>query len=198
MLRPTGVQSGKSRCRGKARKTQCRSSNFLVLSTINSQLSTIGAADFVPRAIMLLDVRGRLSRAKDRECRERSEALFSIRKICRRFTGARTGRASIQTLFRHGRNPPALSRQVAHESRVYEETRGALAGPKSHGSRQRLLRNGGRVRRACGEIRAPGPSRRTPDRSDRQSTARGRDRRLTPKFPPSSYRLDPAVAGDPP
>ena len=45
MLRTTGIQSGKSRCRRKARKTQCRSFELCRLSTLNSQLSTIGAAD---------------------------------------------------------------------------------------------------------------------------------------------------------
>src|SRR6266446_889125 len=60
MLRATGIQPGQPRCGSEARKTQCRSFEFCRLSTINSQLSTIGTADFVPRALLLVDVRGRL------------------------------------------------------------------------------------------------------------------------------------------
>ncbi len=61
MLRTTGIQSGKSRCRCKTRKTQCRSSKCFHLSRLTSHLSAIATADSFPRAVVLVDVRGRLS-----------------------------------------------------------------------------------------------------------------------------------------
>ncbi len=81
-------------------------------------------ADSFPRAVVLVDVCGRLSRAKDRQRGECGEALFSLRKICGRFTCARTRRASIQESSCNSRDPRALPRQVAHESRVHGDTCG--------------------------------------------------------------------------
>ena len=64
--------------------------NVDLLSSLNCQSDAdVQAANTVPRAIVLVDVRGRLSRAKDRERRKDRAALFFIRRICRRLARRR-------------------------------------------------------------------------------------------------------------
>ena len=77
---------GKSGHRGETGKRQRGSS----LITQCQSDADVQAANSVPRAVVLVDVRGRLSRAKDRERRKDRAALFFIRRICRRLARRRS------------------------------------------------------------------------------------------------------------
>ena len=82
----------------KDRKTQCGPS---LISPI------LQHSDPVSRAVVLVDVRGRLSRAKDRERGEDSESLFLVRKIRERSARAGTGYAALQAFIRLRRRATA-------------------------------------------------------------------------------------------
>ena len=164
MLRPAGIQSGKSRCRRKSRTTQRRS----------FRQQRRARSDHFSRAFMLVDVCGRLSRAEDRERGENRGALFSLRKICRRFTFARAARAAGARSTSARGDSCALPREDAHQSRVHGATGRTITGKTRHRARHRMLRNGGCVWNVGREIRSLRQGRGRPSRQDRQSTSRSR------------------------
>src|SRR4029077_6260893 len=126
----------------RARTTQRQSFDFSTSQQLN--LSTIGSADSLPRAVVLVDVCRRLSRAENSKRGENRRALFPVRKVRGRFTRARAGRASIQRTRNERRDSPALSREVANQAGVHGALGRANSRSQSDFARNRLLRNGWR------------------------------------------------------
>ena len=133
-------------------------------------ISTIGSAGYFSRAILLVDVRGRLSRTENQECGDNCVALLSLREICGWFTRARTRRSAFQRSIRLRRRATArrasqccdsrpLSRQVANQTGIHGPASRTIARPQSDFARYRMLRNGRRIRRTRWEIRALPSSR---------------------------------------
>src|SRR4029077_6012801 len=114
-----------SRCRRESRKTQCGPSLITPCCQSGSDLQH---SDPVSRAIVLVDVRGRLLRAKNRERGECSESLFLVRKICRRFARAGTSCAAIQAFRNEECVSSELPRSIDHECCVHPKTCGTFAG----------------------------------------------------------------------
>src|ERR1700693_4903572 len=106
MLWPAGVQSGKSRRCRRSWTTQRRTSLFFSTMPVPRQygsrlgpqrrnFSTIGSADYFSGTVVLVDVRGRLSRIEDRERGQNRVALLPVREIRGRFVGTRAKRTSV-------------------------------------------------------------------------------------------------------
>ena len=87
LLRTTGIQPGKSRCRRKTRQAKPR---FPFITP------TLQHSSSFPRTLLLVDVRRRLPRAENRKRRKYRGTLFPVREIRERFTRARTGSTSFQ------------------------------------------------------------------------------------------------------
>ena len=96
LLRTPGIQSGKSRCRGKVGQH-----NVDLLSSLHNATSgfrTANYSDPVSRAIVLVDVCGRLSRAEDRRTRRSmAKRCFLFEKFVDDLLAQRTGRAAISS-----------------------------------------------------------------------------------------------------
>src|SRR5207248_11724611 len=96
--------------------------------------SELQYANHLPRAFLLLDVRGRLSRVENSGRRINRSTQFSFRKICERRSGTRTDEAAISRARSVRCHPRALSREINLRSGVHGPAGRETSRAKSEGA----------------------------------------------------------------
>ena len=135
MLRPSRFQSGKSRHRGEVRRAQHQPSLITRKCQPGSELQY---SNPLPRAFLLLDVRGRLSRVENSGRRLNRSTQFSFRKICERHSGTRTRKG---TIFSGSRESVAIHAHC-HAKSIVDPTFMARLVDKLPGRKAKLLDTG--------------------------------------------------------
>ncbi len=186
MLRSTGIQPGKSRCRGKTRTT----TNILSHSSTPWPPSLAKAAT----PILFLEPSCWSMFVEDyRELKiDNAENIAARCFLFEKFVDDLLAQQPDALRFNERdetnvANSSALPCQIDSQSGFHGETRRTFARKKSHSLGHRLLRNGRRIRRARREIRSLGAGRPAFARSNRQSTIRNRSDRLGHKLPTSNH-----------
>ena len=136
MLRPPRFQSGQSRHRREVRRAQHQPSLITPKCEPGPKLQY---SNPLPRAFLLLDVRGRLSRVENSGRRLNRSTQFSFRKICERHSGTRTGKG---TIFSGPPTSPLLIHAHCHAKSIVDPTFMARLVDKLPGRKAKLLDTG--------------------------------------------------------